>query len=471
MPAAQIDHVVVLMLENRSFDHMLGWPDVQGRQVPFDPNNLSLGYASVFPLSGPEAYETTPDPGHELVDVNLQLFGTEDPEPGATPTNDGFVLSYSRCRDEHGQAIGPAKGQRILGCMTSSAVPVIRRLAEEFLVCDRWFASVPGPTWPNRDFVHAGTSMGHADSPDHGQMFWGYPHVRTIYHSLMDAGRTWKVYYHDFPQAFWFRDLLDYKDTNFAHFDQVTVDVRSQTLANYSFIEPRYFTDTVQGANDEHPPHDVRLGEALIAAVYNSLRASQLWNHTLFILVYDEHGGFYDHVAPQMTVNPDGQVSSAPSFAFDRLGVRVPALLISPWVGKHVIDNTVYDHTSILGFLKKNFGLGDFLHRRDAMANTFEHNFLQSPRDDCPTTINVSISNGPLTRFSRSPSTLARRPLSDFQKALVALASSLSHPRRQHEAAAFIANQMSKFGRRRRRRPAAKGRTGPPRRTKGKGTR
>jgi phospholipase C len=431
------------MLENRSFDHLLGWPDVQGRKVPFNPSNLALGYAPVFELTSPDAYQTVPDPCHEFPAVTLQLFGREDPPPGAGPTNDGFVLSYSQTLDDEGHAIGPEHGRMILGCMSPSAVPVIRRLANEFAVCDNWFASVPGPTWPNRDFIHAGTSMGHVDSPGHGQMAWGYPHQRTIYHNLKDAGRTWKVYYHDFPQVFWFRDLVQYKDTNFAKFDQFDAEAQTGDFPNYSFIEPRYFNAIGMGANDGHPPHDVREAEALTASVYNSLRQSPHWKSTLFVLVYDEHGGFYDHVAPPAAVRPDERESKSPPFAFDRLGVRVPALLISPWVGKKKIDSTLYDHTSILAFLKKHFGLADFLHHRDEVAKTFESNFLPAPRDDCPMTIDVPLANGPLLASAvRQQTDMARRPLSDFQKSLVALSASLDHPRCQHEAAEFVQERM-----------------------------
>ncbi len=443
----RIDHVIVLMLENRSFDHMLGWPAVAGRQIPVDPANPAAGLAPVFVWNTPDAYRTTPDPGHEFEDVTLQLFGGSEPPATATPTNDGFVLSYSQRRDDDGHQVGPEVGKKILGCFGPSLLPVMRTLAEHFVVCDHWFASVPGPTWPNRDYVHAGTSMGRVNSPTAWELLWGYPRVRTIYQNLQDAGKTWKIYYHDVSQAFYFRDLVEYQRTNFVSFAEFEATVRQGTLPQYSFIEPRFFSTLLEGANDQHPPHDVREGERLIATIYDALRSQEdVWRQSLFVVVYDEHGGFYDRVPPPAdAVNPDGINSIAPPFAFDRFGVRVPALLVSPWVPKGQIDSTTYDHTSVLSFLKKHFGLPRFLHRRDEAAPTFEHNFLDSPRTDTPTNLTAVV---PLPSEVTRTSALAehaQRPPSEYQRGLMTLAASLQHPRTQHRAAMFVADQVAKL--------------------------
>jgi phospholipase C len=282
----------VLMLENRSFDHLLGWPAIQDRQIPVDPGNPAAGMASVFAWTMPDGYRTSPDPGHEFSDVTRQLYGRPDPATGAQPTNDGFVASYAQQHDDAGHVIGPEQGKLIVGCFTDELLPVLRALTTSFVVCDRWFASVPGPTWPNRDFVHAGTSMGHVNSPSWEELTWGYPRVRTIYQNLQDAGLSWKVYYHDMSQVFYFRDLLAYQRTNFAHLFDLDSDVKGDALPAYSFIEPRFFNTSVDGANDQHPPHDVREGERLIASVYDSLRSVEtVWQQTLLIVTYDEHGG------------------------------------------------------------------------------------------------------------------------------------------------------------------------------------
>jgi phospholipase C len=444
-PPDRIRHVVVLMHENRSFDHMLGWPSIQGRQVPIDPGNAAAGMAPVFAWTTPDAYRTSPDPGHEFADVTLQLYGRADPPPGAVPTNDGFVASYGRQRDDAGHVIGPEAGKRILGCFSNELLPILRTLAASFVVCDQWFASVPGPTWPNRDFVHAGTSLGHANSPSWDELIWGYPHVRTIYQNLQDAGLSWRIYYHDVSQAFYFRDLLAYQKTNFSHFFDFDSDIKAGTLPAYSFIEPRFFNTSVDGANDQHPPHDVREGERLIANIYDSLRSVEaLWQETLLIVTYDEHGGFYDHVPPPGTVNPDGRTSSSPPFAFDRLGVRVPALLVSPWIPPGQVDSTLYDHTAILGFVKQHFGLPAFLHARDAAADTFTHLLLDQPRTDAPRNLTARVpsfaSRAARTAVVREH---AQREPSDYQRRLMALALSLQRPRTQRDAAQVVAKQMA----------------------------
>jgi len=453
-----IKHIVVLMLENRSFDHMLGWPGIEGTTVPIDPGDPTVGSAPAFRLTAPASYRTEPDPGHEFEDVTLQLFGRRDPPQGASPTNDGFVLSYSQRLDGRGQPVGPSVGKRILGCLPPEDLPVLRALAEEFVLCDHWFASVPGPTWPNREFVHAGTSMGRVTNPSALEMIWGFTGERTIYENLMEAGKTWKIYYHDFPQAFWFRGLVEYKDTNFGYFDEFEVDVQSGLLPNYSFIEPRYFPTNLEGANDQHPPHDVRRGEELIASIYDALRRNpDVWRQSLFIVTWDEHGGFYDREAPPEAVAPDERRPPQGSFSFDRLGVRVPAVVASPWVGAGVIDSQTYDHTSIPAFLKKQFGLRDFLHERDRMANTFEHLLLTVPREDTPGKVVSLVRREPRTT-QRALKVEGERAPSELQSLLLLQAAAIQLPTTQREGAAYAGAQATRLPASRSRRRDTSGR-------------
>ncbi len=455
-----IKHVVVLMLENRSFDHMLGYlknPPVDGLKggetVPYNPENPAAGTAPVFRLKSPEGYRTKPDPLHEFDDVTLQIFGQRNPPSDAPPRNNGFVVSYSHCLGDDGKPVGPVVGQNILGCFTPDELPVMKKLAEEFVVCDRWFSSVPGPTWPNRDYVHAGTSMGRATSPSAWEMFWGYSGVRTIYQNLAEQQKTWKIYIHDMSQAFAFNDLRPYMQTNSDYFEAFEKDVKAGTLPNYSFIEPRYYNDDLaQGANDQHPPHDVRNGERLIASVYDLLRGNEgLWRESLFILVYDEHGGFYDHVLPPdsahtpLVVNPDGKNSDDPAFQFDRFGLRVPAFLVSPWVPKCQVDHAMYDHTSIPAFLKKLFNLPSFLHRRDALANTFEPIFLDAARQETPSNLTVLAPVAMPAEIDEEAQKAPERSLSEYQKLLVALADSLRHPTTQRDAAQFVRGSVAQL--------------------------
>ena len=466
-----IQHIVVLMLENRSFDHMLGYLKAQDSNIegltgteanPTDPSLLDQGNVeevTVSQLSGNAGYVTTLDPAHEYPDVTVQVFGQTPPPSPPTPENDGFVLSYSNVPDANGIPVGMAIGRTIMQCFESvKQLPVLSKLAQAFVLCDHWFASVPGPTWPNRFFVHAATSGGHTDSPTSlasvkDEMGFSTYGMRTIYENLSDQQQSWNIYYHDFPQSLALTNLHSHMD-RFKTFDSFRTDVDNGTLPAYSFIEPRYFNSIDQKANDQHPPHDVQEGEKLIASVYTVLQSNwSLWCQTLLVVLYDEHGGYYDHVPPPSAVNPDGQVSTdQPPFQFDRLGVRVPAILISPLVPKGVVDHTVYDHTSLLATVKKLFQLPRFLTKRDALAATFERHFssgtvrLQSDMPDLS-----AWATGASQAMHGSPvaaAPLAPEPLSSFQKSLVELSQQLNLPagfRTELEAGTHVTQQLAMF--------------------------
>ena len=275
MSPAGIRHVIVLVLENQSFDRMLGWvtlPDpaqrldgVTGRESvpasPSDPGDL----VPVSKISTPDAYVTDPSPGHSLDDATLQIFGQRRVPDPPVPTNSGFVLSYSEQPARGGRPVGPVVGRTIMQCLDPDLVPVISALAQNFVVCDRWFSSVPGPTWPNRFFLHAATANGLLDTPETpGQLaskFFSSPYrMRSIFENLMDAGHSWKVYFDDYAQTFALRNLHPHVD-RFVRFEEFARDVASGALPEYSFIEPRGFSAPGWPANDQHPPHSVLEGE------------------------------------------------------------------------------------------------------------------------------------------------------------------------------------------------------------------
>jgi phospholipase C len=212
------------------------------------------------------------------------------------------------------------------------------------VICDHWFSSLPGPTWPNRFFVHSGTSLGHVDMPSgvFNAGLYCYDQ-RTLYDELNDAGVEWRVYRGDFPQSLLLLHQLEPQNLRrYRKLDQWASDVRNGDLPHYVFIEPAYFGPE---ENDQHPPQDIMRGDALVAAVFNALHANRkLFDETLLVILYDEHGGFYDHVPPPPTVPPDDKTSS---YAFNQLGVRVPAILVSPRLEPGFIS-AVFDHTSIL---------------------------------------------------------------------------------------------------------------------------
>ncbi len=464
MEPGRLRHIVVLMLESRSFDHMLGFlkesdPEIEGlrgsESNPTDPALSDQGPVEQVPvrkMSGSDGYVTDPDPAHEYPDVTLQIFGETPPPSLPVPQNDGFVLSYSEVPDSGGIPVGMAVGKTIMACFNPvTQLPVLSTLAREFVLCDHWFASVPGPTWPNRFFAHAATSNGHTNSPSSlsavkDELGFSTYGMRTIYDSLSEQNLDWTIYYHDFPQSLALTNLHSRLD-RFRDFGAFLSDVSAGTLPAYSFIEPRYFDGIVGKANDQHPPHDVREGERLIATVYEALRKNpSLFAKTVLVVLYDEHGGYYDHVPPPPAINPDGRISTDdPPFGFDRLGVRVPAVLVSPLVGQGRVDHAVYDHTSLLATVKKVFGLPRFLTRRDASANTFESHFSSGlPRDpsDMPDLSDHADGSAPL--YAASVPSSRNGSFTPFQRSLIDLAHQLNL-RSEADGSIHVAQQLESF--------------------------
>jgi phospholipase C len=432
----EIQHVVVLMLENQSFDRLLGFlrlddasqriDGVTGEETmpaaPGDPPRvvrLPRGIA-------PALYVTDPTPGHQFEDISMQVFGQERVPDPPTPTMSGFVSNYARQEGADGKPIGSDRAAAGLACLDPSLVPVISTLARSFVVCDRWFSSAPGPTWPNRFFVHAATSNGYIDSPTDLEALAGFLatrfRMRTIYENLAAAQRTWAIYFGDHAQAFGISSLHRYASDNFRRLDAFAADVAAGTLPHYSFLEPPYMNAPGTPAADQHPPHHLLDGERLIAWVYDTLRGNEAaWRKALLVLLYDEHGGFYDHVPPPAAVPPDDASAASEKFKFDRLGVRVPALLVSPWVRKGRVDHQVYDHTSLLATVKALFGLPDFLTRRDARANTLaDENFVSTPRplSDTPSNLAALVP-------AHAPGAARPGKLSDLQQSLLALRTAM----------------------------------------------
>jgi phospholipase C len=427
----QIDHIVVLMLENRSFDHMLGFTrragyDVNGldgsQSNPLDPAIPAGERVHVSPDAG---FILAQDPGHQVSDVNVQLFGRASGPPPVGEMNEGFIYSYGQQKN-----VTPKLAKTIMRCFNPSALPVLTTLAGEFAVCDRWFSSVPGPTQPNRMFALAATSGGYIDN----SVFNDYD-MPTIFENVSAKGLTWRNYYDDFSLSWLLTRLTtDEMKVNFRSFGTFLSDAKKGTLPNFAFIEPKY-TSIFGAANDQHPPHDVRNGEKLIAATYSAIKNSPAWERTLLLIVWDEHGGTYDHEAPTKATPPDSQTGK---FAFNRYGVRVPAVLISPFIGRETIVKTEFDHTSIPATVKEVFGLGSFLTSRDAKANVFSGvPQLAHPRADVPDFPKAfiaelspaladedSISEEELIS-RKAAGRVSSEPLTDLQQSLVELAHKL----------------------------------------------
>jgi phospholipase C len=409
--AALIEHVVVLMLENRSFDCMLG------RLYPTDPDyrGLTLNESNFYgmtygvwtdPNMTPAiACIPDPDPGEAFKDMNMQLFGQQDrPNPPTKPTMSGFAKNYGML-GINGSYRDPGA---VMHYFTPEQVPIISTLAKAFGVCDYWHAPAPCQTWPNRFFAHTGTALGYVDNNTFHIPF----EAPSLFGRLEDQGIDWRVYFHDMPHSILLRDVWRYALSHYRLLTQFLADAHTGNLPNYSFIEPRYFTDLSTNLipNDEHPPHNVLYGEQLIAQVYNAVRNSPCWKRTLLIITYDEHGGCYDHVEPPEATPPDGVVNNADGFQFDAYGVRVPAVIISPYIppGSKIRPPpnanckiiSAFDHTSIIKTVSDIFKLGAPFTARDAAAPSLVPALsLLAPNNDGPTCVNTVRDTPPVSKL------------------------------------------------------------------------
>jgi hypothetical protein len=517
-----IEHIVVLMLENRSFDHMFGFLERPGLE-PLEPGsfpnplNLEAPGGPSYGVSSMGDYALPVDPPHSHHSVMTQLHCGSDRHCDDDPKMDGFVAAYFEKASGHEQvaevrwwlmglvlavvAGGVCAGMYLLGdswsgaavlatasflvptllllglrriierwwllvlellggaiallllarsmrhewwaaslvfvvlvgliafaiwtvakrplyvraqdlahaqkdaplvmrCMPTDKIPALATLAKHFAVCTRWFASVPGATWPNRNFAHAGTSAGTTD------IEFGFYRNRTIYEALSEAGRSWHIYHHGMAQVMAFPKLWRNHPENWFPMSAFRDHVVDGTLPNYSFIEPSH---EGPDSNSQHPGnnfvpaiggiYDFQRGEALIAQVYETLRAApKLFERTLLLITYDEHGGLFDHVPPGTDAVPPNRSRMSPSrwvislfvkwggegFDFTTLGVRVPAVVVSPRV-RSMVDPTCYDHSSIVATVRAVFApLSEPLTPRAGAANTFHGLAGAEPRADLP---------------------------------------------------------------------------------------
>jgi len=371
-------HVIVLMLENRSFDQMLGALVHAGIKVEgVDNKRVNIDSRGKVFFQEPGAADRLPakgtDPGHEFHDTHTQINNGQ---------MDCFIKNYEevcRTRNVKPAVIEQYKAEVMRYFDVSSdglndTLPVLHTLARNFVVCDKWFSSLPGPTWPNRSFIHSGTSQGIADMPAGLTTVddFRFYQQSTIYNKLEAAGIDWRIYHSGISQTIVFPRLWKYLPTrHIREFEEFERDMKKPVnrIPNYIFIEPDYFGED---RTDQHPPGSTAAGERLIAKVYDAVRANDaLWNNVLLVVTWDEHGGFYDHVAPGNTTPPD---DCGDENNFRQLGVRVPALLISPRLRPGVCSSQ-FDHTSLLHYISDRWGLPQ-MGARAAHANSVEQGFL-----------------------------------------------------------------------------------------------
>jgi phospholipase C len=372
----KIEHIVVLMLENRSFDHMLGYLSLEAGRS--DVDGLKPGLSNTYK-------------GKKYPIRHLQrtaLTKPEDPCHGGACIAEqvangmgGFVSNYAKSRPQAPHV------DVVMGYYSGADLPTYDHLAREFCVCDRWFSSVPGATWPNRLYAVAGRAAGSKD-PKKIPIY----NVPSFARQLDAAKVSWRWYTHDVA-TLRFSDEQYYlgSDSHFAYFDRRSIlaprnflDVTQDgKLPAVSWIDPNFYDVSFigpSGSNDDHPPSDIRAGQELVLKTYTALLNSPNWNKTMLVITYDEHGGFYDHVQP-LAAEDD-------SPAFRSYGVRVPALIVSPWTERQSVSNTLYDHTSIiktilLRFCQRNNGqipdMGSRVNHANHLGDTLTLNTAREP--------------------------------------------------------------------------------------------
>ncbi|GAB2585694.1 phosphoesterase [Dyella jejuensis] len=411
-PLSAINHIVVLMLENRSFDHMLGFLYTDAGNVspsgqPFDgltgkesnpgaDGTQAVSVSKIQVATSSTYFMPGADPGEGYTATNAQLFGsTTAPVPPAA-TNQGFVSDFSYTLSweskEKNSVLPGTVANDIMGMHTPETLPVLSALARGFAVCDGWFGSVPTETLPNRAFVHAATSQGHMD--DKTKTFTS----ATIYTALSKQNISWKIYGYDADPLtrHTFTELTSLADAYFGEFKDFQADAASGSLPSYAFLEPSWGSK----GNSQHPNYDVSLGEQYIQDVYVALRNSPLWNETLLIVTYDEHGGCYDHVAPPTSAIPPDTSAGEYGFDFKRFGPRVPTLLISPRIPAGTVlrvpaGSMPFDHTSILKTVERRWNVPALTARDAAAPDVGAALSLNTPRTDDPLAgVTAPVSTG-----------------------------------------------------------------------------
>ncbi len=329
----RVGTIVVLMMENRSFDHSFGAMSlVEGRT---DINGLTASTTNkdgAGNVIGPAEIDVScvEDPPHGWDSCHRQFNGGN---------NDGFVTEY--------EARG-GDGRRVMDYLPRSKQPASWALAEEYALCQRWHASVMGPTWPNRFYLLACSSHGRQ-----GNTFIQEP-IETIFSKMNKADIAWANYYGNIP----FASVLDISldDPGVEPIARFFEHAEAGTLGPVVILDPLY------GRSDDHPPTHPLAGQLFIQSIYDALRTSPQWNESMLVVTYDEHGGFHDHVAPPLT--DDDRADEG----FDQLGFRVPAFVVGPWVKQQVSD-VQFDHTSVYATIAALHGL-EPIGARDAAASS-----------------------------------------------------------------------------------------------------
>lgn len=341
-----IEHIVYVMMENRSFDHMLGWlPGADGRQAGLRYRDRAGRWHRT----------------HHMRNFNDCAF--HDP---------GHTWTAGRVEYDHGRCDGWLRAGRndtsCIGYYTQRDLPFLGHAAPAWTVLDRYYSAVMAGTYPNRFFAHAGMTPQLDNTP----RLVGVP---TIWDRLEEAGVPATYYYSDLPfLALWGNKYQGISKT----YPDFLADAAAGTLPAVSYLDPTHEDEKAGTTDDDHPPSDIRAGEAFLNRVYNAVRHSPNWPRTVMVVTFDEWGGFFDHVPPHYApeANPKARLR----------GFRVPTLVISPYARRRHVNHGIYDHTSVLRLIEWRYGLKP-LAVRDARAGNLATvlNYDGTPDLYCPT--------------------------------------------------------------------------------------
>jgi len=337
---SQLQHIVVVTMENRSFDHLLGWlPGANGKQAGLAYPDRSGALRHTYHLTDFQGC-TFSDPDHSY-------------EGGRAEFDDG------RC---DGWLQAGANDEFAIGYYTAADLPFLGPAARAWTVCDQWFAPILGPTYPNRFYLHSGTTDRIVNTMTQSTL-------PTIWDRLSAAGIDGRYYFGDVPfVALWGAKYVPIART----FAQFVLDCATGALPAVAYLDPRFLGEDQGVSNDDHPHADIRVGESFLNDVYRAVTTSPAWPSTLLVITFDEWGGFFDHVRPGLA--PDVQP------AFHRRGFRVPTILISPFAPRGAVSHTLFDHTSILRLIESRFGLTPLAVRDAKAANLASALDLSRPR-------------------------------------------------------------------------------------------
>ncbi|OZJ04694.1 hypothetical protein BZG36_02554 [Bifiguratus adelaidae] len=393
------------MLENHSFDNIAGYwdfhPDIDNLRGKTFCNDYTNPNYTVYgePLSicaGPYESEVPyKDPDHNFAGVSYEIYQKWTPTNEDTPTMGGFI---EREAEMHNST--PGEASYVIKAYSQEKSSILATIAKNFAFWDNYHAEHPGPTNPNRQFATSGSTCGFVDNTNQAAGLWnnvtGTNCTKSIFELLSEKNISWKNYYEtDIIDGYMYQWVQENAMDKLVHASEFYDDLANGTLPTFSYINPECCT-----VDSMHPTSNMAAGELMLKHFYDSIRQSKYWDSTLIILNFDEHGGFADHVPPPVNVPAPGDginfsgMSDGHNVTYDftRLGVRVPAFLISPWIpantlihdqGTMYADNSAYTHSSMLHFLQQFWDLGEF-NQRVAWAKTFEHVFADKKRDDAP---------------------------------------------------------------------------------------